>query len=454
MPRYFLKSTTITCAKPIQDYLKNPEERIFIANETLGKATDFLLFIANHIEKNELLRWAYPEIAVSTEWTRKHRWNSEEIELPRQGIYAAPTFKALGVGMAAQGYHGTKGYLDDLIGKNAMLSTVVAADTKKWFDNVEELLDVPDISKLSASQLYLIGTNYAPGDIYEQVKESNLGYEWMTVPAEDENGEPTWPEKLSAEEIARMKSDPARCIVFYTQMQNQPMATDLTDFKNDWLKYYALIETREGEPAIKYTDQEQKERVVLIKDLNIRATLDPAYSEGGAKKSARTAIMIVGTHKETNARIVLTAWARRVGDPKIMYKKIYDLHMEYRPRTWGFVVYGPEIFVVKTVRDAMKEYKIHFPTRECKRDMSENSKDIKIRSLQDDFARGDIYIHESMKDFKGEYLAFPMGTTKDMLDALAAHKEWWGRGKQKELLSTNEDRYYEMVRGRSAVTGY
>ena len=51
--------------------------------------------------------------------------------------------------------------------------------------------------------------------------------------SEDNQGNPTWPEKLSAKKIADMKADPKQVMVFYAQYQNDPMETELTDFKNE-----------------------------------------------------------------------------------------------------------------------------------------------------------------------------------------------------------------------------
>ena len=106
MPRYFLKSTTITEAKPIWDYIRNPEERIGIANEIFRKASEFMSFIRKNFEANEFLHYIHPETKVPDSWMRNNQWSGEGLDLPHKGIYPVPTITCMGVGAASQGWFG------------------------------------------------------------------------------------------------------------------------------------------------------------------------------------------------------------------------------------------------------------------------------------------------------------------------------------------------------------
>jgi len=320
MPRYFGKSWNITQSKPIWDWLHNHDVRILIAAETHGKAKNFLHFITRQIESNEVLHYFFPESVTSKEYRRTHRWSSEEVEMPRSGIWAQPTFKCVGVGASIQGYHGDHVYLDDIIGKKAMMSPVVRADTETWYSNVEELLHQPDPQGMHPSRVWLIGTHWGPADIYCKIQDTDPDYHWIKIQAEV-NGIPTWPERLSAEEIMKMKADPERAIVFYSQMQNDPRSTDLTDFEAEHLQYYEII-TLEDKPHIQFQDKLDRKRIVSISELEVKATIDPAFSESGLKKTSRTAIVVVGVHKETNLKFVLEAWAKRIQEPRHLYEKV------------------------------------------------------------------------------------------------------------------------------------
>jgi len=461
MPRYFLKSTSITMSKPIWDWLRNHEERILVVNERYDKAEKFVTFTRRQIESNDLLHYIYPETLITRDWQKKNRWSNGEFDMPRDGIYDMPTVKAIGVGAAAQGIHVTRAYLDDLIGKKAMMSRAVMEDTFAWYDNVPELLVEPDQDHPDSSHIYLIGTHYAPGDLYVRVRNTDKTYKWIKVRAEDSNGVPTWPEKLGAEEIRRMKADPKRCIIFYTQMQNDPMQTDVTDFNNDDLRYYKKIIV-DDKACIAYTYKRKvndewtdTRRVVPVDNLEISATIDPGFTEGGIKKTCRTAIVVNGVDLETNKKIVLEAWAKRISKPSQLYKQVFEFHEKYRPIRWGVEIYGGQRFVLEALREKAFERRVNLPAVDLPYDTSKDAKDVRIRSLQDEFSSEMIFIHADMYDFIAEYLAFPMPTTtNDILDAFAWQKIWWRPIITREQIEEQEYLDADFNMNADPVTGY
>ena len=814
MPRYFLKSTTITCSKPIWDWLRNNEVKSMIVTETHAKAESSLKFIKAQIDKNDLLRYLYPEIIPSDIWKRTHQWSNVAIELPSRGIVKDPSIQVLGVGSAGQGIHVDYMYLDDIIGQKDMLSALEAQNTWSWFINAPELLVTPDVSLPHASCLYLIGcltgdtnvllgdgtwklianikpgdivksytisgltdavvtamipqriddiyqistphstiranakhpiltivptrwhksihggqyqmaeheirwipvqklqkgdyiisidsytdgviplyeyngtkremcvdfawlfgfmlgdgwiaptkhgcliafcpgideslnqkvlhlfdclfnktlkkhnkrslyqcgsvplgkvfqqlgfkrgcknkvipqwvfqspinyriafirglldadgtrctmgresyrielnnktliqqlkylaytcgiavgkiyhrerwsqpphsprpilakswsislnfhndgkmqvakipglqlslgfrvekieskiytgqemvydlsihqthnfiaeglithnTHYAPDDIYDKVKKRpKLGYQWKCVPAENEEGEPTWPEKLSKDGIREYKEDPDRAFIYYTEMMNDPMRSGVTVFNPDWKKFYSLFINDSGEPCVSFVDQEQLQHTPRILDLDISATIDPAFSSSNVKDACLTAIVIVGVHRETNAKIVLEAWGKKIGEPRQLYEKIFDFHKKYRPRRWGIEAFGPQSFVLKAIRDKANEEEIFLPLRELPRDVGKDAKFIRIESLKEDFATGSIHIHEMQRDLIGEYHSFPVGSHVDILDALAYHKGWWRKVDTEKLQEESKKRKREYII-EAGITGY
>ena len=107
MPRKLRKTTICDRWFPIWCYLRDHEERILLGAETLDIASASMDWIKDTIIGNRLLRWCYPEIAVSESWANKNKWSGVAINLPRDGTYAEPTIKALGVGGAGQSRHFT-----------------------------------------------------------------------------------------------------------------------------------------------------------------------------------------------------------------------------------------------------------------------------------------------------------------------------------------------------------
>lgn len=454
LPRYFLKSSLLTKCKPILDWLRNPEERILIANEVFRKASEFLGFIKKNFEQNERLHYYFPKSKITRDWIGKHQWSNEAIDLPCEGIYDAPTISVVGVGGARQGLHVHRAYLDDLIGKKAMLSTVVRDDTEQWFNNVPELLVNP-----YKNWIYLIGTNWAPGDLYESVKQRNLGYQWKVFTAEDKRGEPTWPEKLPKSEIQAMKSDPNRFIIFYTQFQNKPIESGITDFKNDWIKdnHYRWVKVTQDNVesiALEYI-RDKEVKTILLNDLQIEGVIDPAgFKESKMKSNARNAIVIVGTDTETNLHFILEAWAEYLSEPEQLFRKVEQFHDKYMPKRWGIETFATQGTILKVLREKARDNGIYLPFLELEKDVGKNAKDIRIRSLQDDFSTGTVYIRADMTDFIGEYLAFPTGSTKDIMDALGYHKvQFWTKVDRKQLQKRADEEFQWYLRNRNPITG-
>jgi hypothetical protein len=451
MPRYFLKSTTITCSMPIWLWLKNPEVKSMIVTETHKKAEDSLNFIKGQLERNELLRYIFPETCVDDTWKRVHRWSSIALDLPSRGVTKDPSIQVLGVGNAAQGIHVDHIFLDDIIGQKDMLSAIEAENTWVWYSNVEELLITPDRTKPHGSYIYLIGTHYCPEDIYDRVQKTKHEYRWKKVPAE-QDGEPTWPAKLSREAIEEMKNDPDRSVVYYTQMQNNPMESGLTTFKPAWKKFYVWGKNDDDELLVVWNDQEDKQHAARLKELDISATIDPATVQASMKTACRTAVVVVGVHTPTNAKFVLEAWAKKIRQPSELYDKVFEFHRKYRPRRWGIESFSQQNWVKKTILDKASEKNVPIYIRDLDRDVGKDAKPRRIEALQEDFACGQIYFHESQKDLIGEYHSNPMGL-EDLMDALAYHKKWWRRhdpDAEKRQVVQESRLHYE---GRG-ITGY
>lgn len=457
LPRYFLKSSLLSKTKPLWDYLRNPEERILVANEVFKKAGEFVSFTRKNIEQNEWLHYYFPQTKLDRNWRSSHQWSNEGLELPCEGIYDVPTISPVGVGGARQGGHFTRIYLDDLIGKKAMMSLVVREDTETWFNNVPELLVNP-----YKNWIYLIGTNWAPGDLYETVKHRNLGYKWLTITAEDNRGNATWPEKLPASEIAAMKSDPSRFVIFYTQFQNNPIDSGITDFKNAWIKEtrYKLVKVHDDAAdvdhvAVQYAKDEQL-HTILINDLDIEGIIDPAgFKDSKMKSNARNAIVIVGTDADTNFHFILEAWAAYLSEPQELYEKVAYFHDRYSIKRWGIETFATQGTVLKVLREKARDNGIYLPMMELEKDVGKNAKEIRIRSLQDDFSTGTVWLRDDMTDLISEYLAFPTGSTNDIMDALSYHRvNFWTKVNKKEQKKKIDAEYNYYIRNVNPFTGY
>lgn len=456
MPRYFLKSTCITGAMPLWLWLRNNEIRTLLVTETQPKAKTLLSFIKGQLLSNKLLHEVFPE-TITTKWRapdgKPLEWSNEAIEMPHKSVARDPTIQVIGVGNAAQGIHVDHIFLDDIIGQKDRFSPTESQNTWDWFSNVEELTITPDRSKPHASYIYLIGTHYAPEDIYDKVKKKRLEYRWKHIPCEDEYGNPIWPEKLSREGIKDMLDDPDRSIIYYTEMQNEPMKSGLTTFSPDWKKFYVLDKNDDDENLIIYTDQKGKVHTVRLKELDISGTVDPATVASSMKKACRTAVVVVGVRIKTNTKFVLEAWAKKINKPSDLYDKIFEFHRKYRPRRWGIETFSQQNWVKQTILSAAQDENLSIYLRDLPRDTGKDAKDRRIESLREDFACGQIYFHESQRDLIGEYHSNPMGLN-DLIDALAYHKYWWRNRNLDEIAEAQSRQESRWLLGQQSITGY
>ncbi len=455
MPRYFLKSTCITGSMPLWLWLNNHEIRTLLVSETAPKSATLLNFVKGQLVYNKLLHEIFPE-TIRKYWkspdNKPLAWSNEAIEMPHKSVARDPTIQVIGVGNAAQGIHVDHIFLDDIIGQKDMLSPIESYNTWKWFANVDELGITPDWTKPHASYVYLIGTHYAPEDIYDKVQKTRHEYRWFHVPAE-KDGEPTWPEKLSREGIQEMKNDPERSIIFYTEMQNSPMDSGMTAFKPEWKRFYQLSKNEDDEEVVLWIDEKEERHAVRLKELDKSATIDPATISASMKTACRTAIVVVGVHTKTNTKFVLEAWAKKISKPSDLYNKIFEFHKRYRPRRWGIETFSQQNWAKATIMAAARDKNLSIYLRDLPKDQGRDAKARRIEALQEDFACGQIYFHESQRNLIGEYHGYPMAPTNDLIDALGYQKYWWRN------VDTEEEAAKTKMRNRQlewegGITGY
>jgi len=81
VPRACFKSTFFTVDATIQALCKDRNERILIANATLGNAQKFLGEIKDQLRRNEQLKELYGAF-----YNNKIRWNESEIDIMGKGL--------------------------------------------------------------------------------------------------------------------------------------------------------------------------------------------------------------------------------------------------------------------------------------------------------------------------------------------------------------------------------
>jgi hypothetical protein len=151
------------------------------------------------------------------------------------------------------------------------------------------------------------------------------------------------------------------------------------------------------------------------KSLDIVITCDPAISEKSA--ACRTAITAVGMTPYSKI-FLLEYWVGRQGDPAKIITKLLDMADYWQPRAIGIESVAFQQALEPYTRREMELRGTHYALLMLKPDRNEK-KDQRILSMQPYFRTGQIYIQRGMFEFIEEYETFPLGRTRDILDAMS-----------------------------------
>jgi len=151
------------------------------------------------------------------------------------------------------------------------------------------------------------------------------------------------------------------------------------------------------------------------KSLDVVITCDPAISEKSA--ACRTAITAVGMTPYSKI-FLLEYWVGRQGDPAKIITKLLDMADYWQPRAIGIESVAFQQALEPYTRREMELRGTHYALLMLKPDRNEK-KDQRILSMQPYFRTGQIYIQRGMFEFIEEYETFPLGRTRDILDAMS-----------------------------------
>lgn len=435
-PRETGKSSCGLVASAIQLACENPNRAILIANEKQQNSMDFLKSIKHHFETNELLRALFPE--VIPEDFKDVEWSSTRATLRRTSGRPEPTFDTIGVGGTVTGKHYDCILCDDLISREVAESIRLGTHAKLnevnfWVNTLRPLLSQ---GAQPFPWIRFIGTRWWLGDTYDHI-ERTFGHgeeprrfrikaklpDGMVVSrdayrvgdlavmriAAIENGEPAFPAIHPADKLAKMREEDPE--LFACFMMNDPSNAAVRTFQDSWLRYWTRIDNR----MLSYRRDDGTVQHRFVSDLRLQMVVDPAFSASGS--GARSAIVVVGSDRETGKHLVLEAIAQRV-EPKDLVTDILNLAKRYRltnvyiesvAQQLGFIQFCQQEALNRNVQVNIEAVK-----------PAGRAKDLRIEGLGAYFKSGQLYVNASQHDLLEEYRAFKPGAIyKDLLDALA-----------------------------------
>ena len=210
-PRDHGKTYFYDFAYPIWKAWANPHKSTFIFSATKDQAVRILADIKLEFETNARLEYLVPPPGS------RRRWSSTLIELNNgHKIYAR------GYGTKIRGAHPVAVIVDDGLNDETVYSDLVRGKQIEYFHTAIANMVSPE------GQIIVVGTPFHSADLYADLGE-NPEYHFARFPALNADGEPLWPERYSAEQLARKKREIGE-IRFAREFMVDPVSDDMSLF--------------------------------------------------------------------------------------------------------------------------------------------------------------------------------------------------------------------------------
>ncbi len=409
-PRDHLKTSVATIGGNFQKAIRNPNERILIGNESSTNAERMLRAIRQHCEGNKIIRTLYSDVIPKD--TRKVRWNDQELDFNRTGVWPEPTFDTIGMTGAVTSRHYSHICIDDPISEEAVKSEKVMKDTIARLSGFLDLLTDPE-----KDTLWMIGTRWAIYDVYSWLEKVLSGRLTRFIRGAIEDGEPIWPERFSMETLALKRTIQGE-YRFSCQQMNNPRNSELQDLNVDDIKFWRWHATERDVIELLARDGQTVEETWPLGRLDITTTVDPAPAEKAS--SDRNAVVTCGITPTARA-IVLDAWGKRC-TPLELIEKLFEVKTRFHPRVFGIegVAYQKVLkYFVKAEGDRRG---IYMRIEELKAPGKEK---YHVRSIQPIMATGRLYVLPTQMLLRQEMSEFPLGEHDDVVDALGLQSQLW-----------------------------
>lgn len=343
IPRGFRKSTVFTHGGSTWDLVRDPDERILIANAIFDKALEFVHTVERNFDSNEVFAFFYPEYC-----TKDLDVNDKRMILPnRLRNYVEPSIRGIGMTGAAEGGHYTIIGVDDLVGLDALSKdksgAADMATSKQWMSTNRTALRVDNDSRTG-----VVATRYGLDDCYETIYSScrsvtgytqgdlqpTPGGEWdVYYRLVEEHGVFLRPDVMDSDGMARLlKNDYWTAM---TQYFNSPAKAGLAEFIDADVRFCRLRwDEREQEYwIVKEVDQnwdEDTDREVEVRlgSCDVVMSTDFAATDTGiTAKTNRTSIAVWAKDAYGNCYRI---WSR------VGFFSIYE--------TMDYIFQGHEVF--------------------------------------------------------------------------------------------------------------
>ena len=235
-------------------------------------------------------------------------------------------------------------------------------------------------------------------------------------------------------------------VVGNSQYCNNPTDPVSCDFKESWLKYYTF-ERQKDKLYIHFQDDD---KLYPYSDLDMVGAFDPSVDE---KPTASKRAITYAAMDAKERVLLIDVYSSRDTLDKVM-DTLFMTHTKWRPRVFGVEVAALQRIFITIIEKESRIRKKYISCTPIK--VSTNrSKDARIRDIIQPIAsEGRLYIRREMMEFVQEYIEFPQGRTKDVLDAFAHCIQLLRTPFSEEEVEAEEEYEELILNQRSAITGY
>lgn len=230
--REHYKSTIITFALTIQNILQDPEITVGIFSHTRPNAKKFLVQIKNEFEKNHMLKMLFPDILWADPARESPKWSEDGgLVVKRKNNPKESTVEAYGLvdGQPTGAHFKLRVYDDVVTLESVSTPEQIEKTTNGWELSV-------NLGQIEGWERY-IGTRYKKGDTYQHlIKEGIITP--RIHPATHNGRIDGRPVFFSEAEWAKRKK--LRRKVLAAQYMQNPLADELASFMPDWLRAYEV----------------------------------------------------------------------------------------------------------------------------------------------------------------------------------------------------------------------
>lgn len=389
---------------------KGPDARILVASNISDNAEKMINKIRSEWMKNDRLKEAFSDLVPDFGNTR---WSNSCAELRRKISATEGTYTSVGVGGGVISQHFDHIIEDDLVyAKKDDFSGDVL------MPNQEDINKAIGWHKLSASLyvnpkesgLWNIGTRWAPHDLIDYIRTYEPKYKCFEIavthklPRADgqmvaqwpvtDNSQCVWPERYDKEALEEIEQTQGFRI-FETQYLNRPRASVDVTFDSAYLVRHSTLD-------------------IYPRGMQYLTIVDLAGWED--KKGRDNNVILTGAKDHRNH-----LWIARIDAGRFNPSEVIDRMKEHQ-KQFDSKVMVEEVQYQTAIRhfatlDMEKEGSFWYTIEQIPSDNRKNAKDLRIQGMEPLVRNGAIHILAGMAEFVLEMDDYPMGITKDRLDA-------------------------------------